>query len=195
MNPASTTNKTFVNFPLSESTIPMPVKTSTASFLGPEPFEGLFYVRNIQCNSENCALPYATCLDANTCKCLEGFANFTPDEVAPSSFFCFYTQKKQVVAFLLEFFVGAGVGHLYSGRILFGIFKMSIFIGPLIIGCFMCLGITIFEKMENATCFGMTMIILAIATICTGLVWQLTDIIIFGVNNYLDGNGVPLLHW
>ena len=37
--------------------------------------------------------------------------------------FCQYNQKKQIYAFLLEFFIPAGAGHLYAKRTLSGILK------------------------------------------------------------------------
>lgn len=156
------------------------------------PDDHFFYQRNIQCSNKNCPLPFGTCMDDKTCRCLDGYANFVPEGKETYGYYCSYQQKKQVTAFLLEFFLSMGVGHFYSGRTTFGVIKLLIELGPLIMGILMCCSVLI---KDTSSCMGLFIMISVCAFVCTSLVWQLVDLIMFGINNYRDGYGVPLQHW
>ena len=172
--------------------------TSSANFdvAGPQanPDNIFLAARNIVCNANNCFFPYGVCTENNTvCQCLDGYANF---KVANSNinYYCSYQQKRQVIGFLLEFFVSLGVGHFYAGRVLFGVFKLLIMLGPIVLSLLMCCS-AVFKNNDTSSCVGLALMIGSCLFVCTGLVWQLVDIIMFGINSYKDGNGVPLQHW
>jgi hypothetical protein len=48
---------------------------------------------------------------------------------------------------------------------------------------------------ENSSGAGLFFLIGSCAFICAGIIWQIVDLIMFGINNYKDGNNVPLAHW
>jgi hypothetical protein len=153
-----------------------------------------FYKDNIVCTQNNCPFPNV-CTDATVCRCAEGYANFHTETMDPNVY-CTYLQKKQLVAFLLEFFVTLGIGHFYAGRILFGVLKLLVYLGPIIIGILMCCcGLALKPNENSSGCLGLMTLICSCAFCCAALAWQLADLIMFGLNNYKDGNGVPLLHW
>lgn len=152
-----------------------------------------FYKKNIVCSQQNCQLPNGVCTDDNTtCKCLNGYANFEVKGQETYGYYCTYVQKKQLVAFLLEFFVSSGVGHFYAGRTLFGVMKLLVCIAPILISILMCCAVL---SKDNSNCWGLFVSITSCGFVCAALVWQLVDIIMFGLNKYKDGNGVPLQHW
>lgn len=154
-----------------------------------------FNQRNIVCSTKNCVAPYGFCSDNNTvCKCLSGYANYVPEGESSYDYYCTYKQKKQIIAFLMEFFVSLGTGHFYSGRILFGVFKLLIMLGPLILSVLMCCTAMLKDR-DSSTCMGLFVMIGSCTFVCGGLIWQLVDVILFGINSYKDGNGVPLEHW
>lgn len=152
----------------------------------------LFTIKTAKCTPTNCPMPNASCLDDKTCKCWDGYANFTPAGQPDSTFYCSYAQKKQLPAFLLEFFFPFGVGHFYSGRTTFGIIKLLICLLPCIVG--LLVSFAILSKDPQEGCGLITMICLC-ALGCTVAVWQLADVIQFGLNNYKDGNGIVLQRW
>ena len=177
--------------------------TSSANFnsAGPTVNEDdkFLAARNIKCDSTNCNFPNGVCTENNTvCRCLDGYANFEVinenENTTPKGYYCSYQQKRQVVAFLLEFFVSVGVGHFYAGRVLFGVFKLLVMLGPIILSILMCCT-AVFKDNDTSSCVGLILMIGSCLFVCTGLVWQLVDIIMFGINSYKDGNGVPLQHW
>jgi hypothetical protein len=159
-----------------------------------DPNEKFLITRNIKCDNKNCQAPYGVCADASTCRCLNGYANFVEAGKTFPGSYCNYEQKKQLVAFLLEMFVGMGVGHFYSGRVLFGVFKLLVLLGPLVLGILMCCS-SIVKSSDTSSLMGLVVMIGSCACICTAVVWQLVDLIMFGINNYKDGNAVPLAHW
>jgi hypothetical protein len=160
-----------------------------------DPNDKFYFTRNIQCDNKNCPAPYAVCSDNNTCRCLPGYANFIAEGQATPGYYCNYEQKKQLVAFLLEMFVSMGVGHFYTGRVLMGIIKLLVLLGPVMFGILMCCSSIIKSSSDTSSCAGLFFMVGSCACVCAALVWQLVDLIMFGINNYKDGNGVPLAHW
>lgn len=145
---------------------------------------------NINCNRNNCNLPYGSCTDDNTCTCTNDYANYNSSK----NFYCQYRRKKQLTSFMLEFFLSMGIGHLYCGKIVEGIIKLIIMIIPAVIGLILCFCNTMISK-DTSTCVGLITMIVFCTFLCTGLAWQLADVILFGLNKYTDGNGVSLAHW
>jgi hypothetical protein len=139
-------------------------------------------------------------------RCAEGYANSQVGQDSNGKY-CQYTQKKQISAFLLEFFLSSGVGHLYCGRLVSGILKLFftciflVFYGVLKYKMGKEKKQSIFSNDEGSEnenseedterCVGFFFCIM-----CCGLfAWQITDIVLFGTNKYYDGNGVPLQSW
>ncbi len=155
-----------------------------------------YYKRNIVCNNYTNCLSPSYCESPTVCKCGEGFANYDYPSQPKSNVYCQYEQKKQIIAFLLEFFVSLGVGHFYAGRVLFGAFKLLILLGPIIVIILTCFcGITLKPDESASNCISIMTVIFACVFCCASLIWQMVDIILFGINSYKDGNGVPLEHW
>ncbi len=146
----------------------------------------LFWVRNIQCNQYNCQFP-SMCTDATTCRCGEGRVNYKTSDIESTPGFCNYTQKKQIIAFLLELILQFGLGHLYAGRMAVGLTKLFLYI------YFSCSRAIIAQKIENRENLDIPCHLLCAC--CALTVWYIVDAINFGTNSYLDGNSVPLQAW
>ena len=139
-----------------------------------------FFIKtNITCNKTTCP-GKSICSDKNTCECAHGYAN-----IADSGVFCTYEQKKQLYAFFLEVSFLGGMGHLYAGRVAHGIIKLILII---------LLPIILFYSAYWSKWNPIVMIVST--TICCGItIWHLVDVILIGMNKYMDGNGVPLVRW
>lgn len=130
-----------------------------------------------------------------TCICNIGWT----DDPVNNSVKCCYKRKSQALAFILESVVGLGIGHLYIGNPLIGYFKFSF---SLVLCCFFWSNIFISfyreAKIENINRGhrkreGSVLII--VGCFCTYFIWQLVDMILFGINYYCDGNGIALDQW
>jgi hypothetical protein len=158
-------------------------------------YDYLFMVRNIQCSAfTNCPAPNA-CIDANTCKCADGYVNYLQ---GGSITYCLYKQKSQLTAFLLQFFVFHGAGQFYVGNNEYAIPQLIICLCPTIISILMCimgLRISKGESQEPRTIFNIVLLIFNCLFCCIFSAWWLADVIIFGMNKYNDSNGIPLRSW
>jgi len=153
-----------------------------------------FNVKNIVCTVNNCPPPHF-CTNSSTCKCAEGFANYFPKSTTQETLisYCTYEQKKQLTAFLLQFFVFCA-GQFYVGNIQYAIPQLIIGVIPWVLTClmiFLRFGITAKKK----TCIHNLITIFNCLSAFTFCAWWLADVIIFGMNNFNDNNGVPLQHW
>jgi TM2 domain-containing membrane protein YozV len=158
------------------------------------------YQKNITCTEKNCFLPYGVCTNSATCQCTLKYASYqkttdntTSDEIQKT--YCTYKRKEQLTAFLLEMFLPLGAGHFYSGRILSGILKLILFLAPIVVFIFFCVGVSISKTDDEATCVGICTIFSNCALFCAVITWQMADIVLYAINLYDDGNGVPLKHW
>ena len=135
---------------------------------------------------------FGACNDDKTdCICSTGHLTYPQD----SPFKCNYTQKKQLVAFLLELFLGFGAGHFYSERMTFAGLKLAAFLFGIYIICLF----PISAKCISDRCDSDYLVI---AVSCfyyccaVGLAfWFIYDLVMFGMNKYLDGLDLPLLPW
>jgi TM2 domain-containing membrane protein YozV len=188
-NVSANTNK-----PATTTTTPTTTTSSNITVEPPttNPDEKFNSAPKIACTSTNCPLPYGTCQENNSsCRCMPEYANFTPEGVKDANY-CNYPRKKQLVAFLLEFFFTFGIGHFYAGRVGFGVAKLIVLLLPVIGYILMCASVV---AKDTGNCLGLVAVIITYGFCCAGSIWQLVDIILFGINNYKDGYGVPLLHW
>ncbi len=148
------------------------------------------------CSPRNCLPIYAICIGASKCHCTQGNANVPGKN--PINYVCSYQQKKQVVAFLLEFFFGFGAGHFYVGRWWLGLIKLLIVvIIPIILCCALCCYIHKEEghQSENSLPSFLVTILIPILLGIILFIWTMVDAILFGINYYKDINGVPLKRW
>jgi len=68
------------------------------------------------------------------CECNKGYSSFDIEHnISSSDIYCCYSKKSLLTTFLLELFIGFGIGHFYLGNITFATVKMLIQI-------FLCVG-------------------------------------------------------
>lgn len=103
---------------------------------------------------------------------------------------CNYKRKRQIKAFLLELFVTYGSGHFYTENYKYAIPKLIVFVGLYCL--FIALRIVSKAKEENKKA-NLAISISAAVCFIGMLIWQLLDVIKYGINSYKDGNGVELL--
>ena len=131
-----------------------------------------------KCSIYNCPSPNL-CIEDFLCKCSNNKANFPRYNITYNSNlpknYCSYTRKKQIVAFLLEFFL-LSIGHFYSGNYLIGILKVIFLLSIL----------SFYYSSTDKN------IIFTNIFVCFLSVWWLADSILYGINSYLDQNGVGL---
>lgn len=152
-----------------------------------------FYIDKIECTDLNCQAPNY-CEDSATCICGEGRANFNPSN-EKSSQYCDYYQKKQLNAFMTETFTSNGFGHFYAGRHLFGFFKILALYSAVFFGLLLnCTNLVKKEKITSS-CLGLFLTLTYWSFLVGAILWQFIDMIMYGMNNYKDGNGIPLKHW
>ncbi len=135
---------------------------------------------------------HGKCNDSKTmCICTFGFNTYPID--SPQQ--CNYQQKKQLVAFLCELFLGFGAGHFYSERYNFAVFKLCAFLFGIYIICLFPLSAKfISDKCDNDY---LVITVSCFYYLCAvGLAfWFIYDLVQFGQNKYNDGNNVQLLPW
>jgi hypothetical protein len=124
---------------------------------------------------------------------------------------CCYQQKQQAIAFLLEFIFGFGAGHWYVGNKTRGLIK-TIFSSTLCaVICatsfFMLYKLADYEsisldekKYESSNVIkkknrNIVPVLLMVGSIICYFIWQLIDVVLFGINHYTDGNGQQLQGW
>lgn len=133
-----------------------------------------------QCDEESCK--HGVCESKTVCKCKRGWAHINERPLS-----CNYKLKKQYIAFLLEAFLVFGAGHFYCHRILYGFIKLAIFTAVILFDCILksCVkskGI----KIQNAAT------IISYTLYAGVIVFQLFDVVMFGINKHIDGYGLPL---
>jgi TM2 domain-containing membrane protein YozV len=61
------------------------------------------------------------------CECNKGYSSYDIEHnLTNSEIFCCYAKKSQLIAFLLELFLGFGIGHFYLGNITYATIKLFI---------------------------------------------------------------------
>ena len=141
-----------------------------------------------QCGSIKCVKNHGTCqmtTESNYCSCYDRYTTYPVN----SDIQCNYERKKQLNAFLLEFFLTYGAGHFYIDNYKLAIPKLVVFI--FLYCLFIVLRIFTKSKEENKSANLAICISAAIAFVGM-LAWQIFDLFWFGYNKYKDGNGVEL---
>jgi hypothetical protein len=137
------------------------------------------------CGTNNCNAERGVCY-MNTCYCLNGFTSVEGRDI-----YCDYKMKNHYVALLLEFFFPFGAGHFYAENYLLGSLK-SAFVLFLIVS--VCLFYNYFTgDLTNIKTNKLVYLIITYL-FCTAvyLIWNLVDILLFGLNIYKDGNNIKM---
>lgn len=140
------------------------------------------------CYQTNCDDIHGTCISQNICKCNKEYAEVTPGLLA-----CQYERKKESLAFLLEFLFFIGVGHFYSGRIVYGLVKLIYIVLVIIFDC--CIRKKLFLKFDYNSKFQVLTMTTVFVLYFTILLWQIIDLCLIGLISIKDGNGIPLQSW
>ncbi len=131
----------------------------------------------------NCFLPFAVCLNSNTCLCMPDYANVYIKGESISQIFCSYKKKKIIVAGLLELFLPFGLGHFYSGHHWIGSVKFFFSLGVFMFSYLICCK-------HIPPNFG---VILCYVILCCAIpIWNLVDLFLFFSGTVSDGFGIPM---
>ena len=166
------------------------------------PFNGLFkdiikqsqLVTTLSLNA-TCISPadcnyHGHCIDG-VCVCNSDWATF---EATDESGMCNYERKSQLVAFLLQLFLGkiSGAGYWYVGQVGLALAETLLFWVGMIFVCIMgCIGQGLGGDDGAAGCMYCFYVLWVLSW---GLFW-LISWIMFAVDDVLDGNGVALESW
>ena len=148
-------------------------------------------IESIECGSKKCASKNGKCVKQESnyvCVCDKKYITYPEDNEIE----CNYERKRQLKAFLLEFFLTYGAGHFYIHNYKYAISKLCVFV--FLYCLFIALRIVSKAKEENKTA---NLIICISAAVCfVGMVtWQLFDIVKYAQNKYKDENGIELIGW
>jgi hypothetical protein len=141
--------------------------------------------RNIDCKAETCLASQGKCNSEGKCICVKGWLDDPNIKVEK---FCSYKQKLQIQLFLIEFFAPFGLGFILYGNFFYGIIKLSVFSGLILIDLFSkCILIC---KKERGPKFPNYMTFFYYLFL---VFWQLVDMTMIGFNKTKDNNGMPYL--
>ena len=151
----------------------------------------------IKCNNET-----MKCLDEERkhhCSCIKGYITYVND--TKNVKYCNFRQKKQLIAFILEFCVGFGAGHFYRHHFLMASLKLVAFI--LGIAFIFTFPITAKKIAEcDCECLAIILSIFYYIYLCGLAFWYIWDLVHFGKNKYLDytyksqiGEGITFEPW
>lgn len=146
----------------------------------------LFIVKG-NCSNDTCQ--NGSCSDSTSCVCNAGYGQLSPNTHSNvnTTKMCTYKLKSQLTAFFLETFLVFGFGHLYSGRILNFLLKFFLILTILALDFIVKYFIRIQEYKSKKAVYIISYVLYGII-----IVWQVTDVVMFGLNYYKDGNGMPL---
>ena len=141
------------------------------------------------CNSVNCPSLQGFC-KTDKCICLDGYMTVSDNN---NFKFCNYEQKQSIVALLLESFGLFGVGHLYAGRVYYGLSKIFCFF------VFICLGsqfvITLLKEESDTEIAYYVKLLISLGCLGVPILWHLIDLYKWANNMYEDGNNQPMMSW
>jgi hypothetical protein len=146
---------------------------------------------DIICGNYTCVYGNGLCIKNGTesiCICSEFYDSYPINQTLK----CNYKRKKQYVAFLLETLVTYGAGHFYTGNYQLAVPKLFFWV---ISYCLFIFLRVVTKSNEESNTTALIISLLACLFLTGMLGWQLTDVIIYGMNLYMDGNGIGLLPW
>jgi len=139
-----------------------------------------------QCQSDLDCNSNGICNTNNICVCNDGYSGDKCDQVL----------KSQLKAFLFEMIIGFGAGHWYTQRYLFASFKFVSFLFALYLIIFYPKLMSKYLQRDNSNCCSTFLVTGLYCLISCGILfWYIFDIIQFGLNNYSDGSGKPLMKY
>ena len=157
----------------------------------------------INCNStedketsNRCFLKNMDC-DENlhNCKCKEGYVNYK--QANQIFLYCYFEQKKQLTAFLLELFLGFGAGHFYRKAYLMACLKIAALAAAVcVMLSFSSIAKTLSNSHSDCAVFIVSIIYYAYS-LGIGF-WYVFDLIYFAKNKYQDYSNIhpiDLKHW
>jgi hypothetical protein len=146
-------------------------------------------IPDLECGKKVCYRNYGTCFgNGTTCICNSTHETYPEDSVV----MCNYTRKSQLIAFLLECFITFGAGHIYVMNLTQGIIKFLFWA----LGYSLFISLRVLSKKREENDATTLIISLGGCICCVGMViWQLIDVIMFGLNSYQDGYGIDLNPW
>lgn len=103
---------------------------------------------------------------------------------------CSYKLKSYLLAFLLEALTMSGAGHMYLGKTVLGIVKLSLLIIQIII--IVVLRIYTNDK-EEYNLIALRISIFGFIFLVVILFWHFVDILLFSIRKYKDSNGIDLI--
>lgn len=151
---------------------------------------GNFTQTDQKCNTDTDCGTKGKCV-TGLCQCFPGYATYPPN----SKEVCNYEKFNQKTAFLYELFFGFGAGNFYSGRNTHAALKLVSFIFGIYIICLFPITAKFISQKLDSECVVIT--VSCFYYFCSlGLAfWFVYDLVQFGMNNYMDGNGMPLEPW
>jgi len=150
----------------------------------------------IKCNN----LTHMECTDEiylHHCSCQDGYITFPRN----NEYYCNLKQKKQSIAFALEFCVGFGAGHFYRHDYTMGSLKLVAFVLGIVFICLFPITAKCISDC-NCDCCAVLISIIYYLYICGLAFWYIWDLVYFGKNKYKDlshkgkvGKSIPFKHW
>jgi TM2 domain-containing membrane protein YozV len=166
------------------------ISNSGLEFFEKEKHDKLFkrILQNV-CNPESCPPFQGYCRD-DDCVCLEGYIT---KKDPMNHKFCNYRQKSVIISLLLEAFGLIGFGHVYAGRIFYGVLKLVAFY--LLICCGSQFVITLMKENSDTDTAYYIKLMLSTAILGLPVLWHFIDLYKWGTNQYLDGNEQSMESW
>ena len=148
----------------------------------------------IPCGYSFCSKEGGVCEETTTgksCKCKSDFT--TPEE--DEFYNCCYRQKSSLKAFFLEACLGFGAGHFYIGNKKLGIIKALTYAILFLLILSICLR-KFYQKnrfsSDSNIIIKMCRSFCVLACMCTFIIWQMIDSVMFSLGGYSDDKGVNL---
>ena len=149
-------------------------------------YSHLFFVLTNKCNEKICVSETSNCLNENVCKCKKGYAN-VPLFSSKKSQFCQYKQKKHYIALFLEIISFCGLGHIYAHRIIMFYLKFLFFAITLLLSK----NHSLYQN-EKSSKSKLISQLAYYSILSMFILYHILDIMMFYLNKYTDGYGVPL---
>lgn len=131
-----------------------------------------------------CDLEHMECTDTkylHHCSCKEGYITYPKN----NSKYCNIEQKKQTIAFVLEFCVGFGAGHFYRSAYTMGALKLTAFVFGIVFICSFPITAKCISDCD-CECIAVLLSIIYYLYLCGLAVWYIWDLVYFGNNYYKD---------
>lgn len=149
-------------------------------------FNDLLIVKG-ECSPNNCK-ETGKCTNSD-CVCNDGYAQ-DPKNPKPKSsdMRCNYKLKSQALYFIIEMFTWIGIGHIYAGRLLYGLVKLVVVLLIITIDCFL----RKFFSRDRGSKSSNILFWMVYLFYFFILFWQVFDLVMIALNKNLDGNGMTI---